>query len=78
MKQYLADSDEMMGKYYDFAKNIMSLTTQGNVEEISRLMENTAPPLINEFEKIVESMESHQQKQWIQALRQPMFKQLRF
>ncbi|WP_308723107.1 methyl-accepting chemotaxis protein [Paenibacillus polysaccharolyticus] len=62
MKQYLADSSELMIKYYDIAKNIMSLTKQGNVEEISGLMENTVPPLITEFENIVESMENHQQK----------------
>nr|WP_154890978.1 methyl-accepting chemotaxis protein [Paenibacillus xylanexedens] len=62
MKEYLADSSELMIKYYDIAKNIMSLTKQGNVEEISGLMENTVPPLITEFENIVESMENHQQK----------------
>ncbi|WP_434749696.1 methyl-accepting chemotaxis protein [Paenibacillus amylolyticus] len=62
MKQYLANSDEMMSKYYDFSKNVMSLTKQGNVDEISRLMEGTAPQIISEFEKIVESMENHQQK----------------
>ncbi|WP_342552551.1 methyl-accepting chemotaxis protein [Paenibacillus sp. FSL R7-0652] len=62
MKQYLVSSDEMMKQYYDFSKNVMSLTTQGNVGEISRLMESTAPQLIAEFEGIVESMEKHQQK----------------
>lgn len=62
MKQYLADSSELMIKYYDIAKNIMSLTKQGNVEELSGLMENTVPSLITEFENIVESMENHQQK----------------
>lgn len=62
MKQYLLSSDQMMKQYYDFSKNVMSLTTQGNVGEISRLMESTAPQLIAEFEGIVESMEKHQQK----------------
>ncbi|MGF6357640.1 methyl-accepting chemotaxis protein [Paenibacillus sp. 4624] len=62
MKQYLVDSGELMSQYYDISKNVMSLTKQGKVEEISRLMENTVPPLITEFENIVESMENHQQK----------------
>lgn len=62
MKDNMARSDEMMGKYYDFAKNIMSLTKQGNTEELSRLMEGTGPQIIGEFEKIVEAMETHQQK----------------
>ncbi|WP_427052257.1 methyl-accepting chemotaxis protein [Paenibacillus sp. TC-CSREp1] len=62
MKDYIAKSDEMMGKYYDFTKNIMSLTKQGNTEELSRLMEGTGPQIVNELEAIVQSMESHQQK----------------
>lgn len=62
MQQYISNSEEMMSQYYDIAQNIMSLTKQGEVEEVSRLMEETVPPLIDNFEEIVESMENHQQK----------------
>ncbi|CAI6082916.1 hypothetical protein PAECIP112173_03726 [Paenibacillus sp. JJ-100] len=62
MKQYISDSEKMMSEYNDLAQNIMSLTKQGEVEEVSRLMEETAPPLIESFEEVVESMENHQQK----------------
>lgn len=61
MKDYLTQSDEAMSKYHQFAKNIMTLTRQGNNSEISRLMQDTAPALIGEFEAIVNNMEKHQQ-----------------
>ncbi|MBR2566842.1 MAG: methyl-accepting chemotaxis protein [Paenibacillus sp.] len=62
MQQYISNSEEMMSQYYDLSQNIMSLTKQGEVEEVSRLMGETGPPLIDNFEEIVESMENHQQK----------------
>jgi len=61
MKDYLTQSDEAMSKYYEFAQNIMTLTRQGNNSEITRLMQDTAPDLIGEFEAIVNNMEKHQQ-----------------
>ncbi|MCW3794984.1 methyl-accepting chemotaxis protein [Paenibacillus sp. LS1] len=61
MKDYLTQSDESMNKYYEFAQNIMTLTRQGNNSEISRLLQETAPGIIAEFEGIVEGMERHQQ-----------------
>lgn len=61
MKDYLTQSDEAMSKYHQFAQNIMTLTRQGNNSEISRLMQDTAPALIGEFEAIVNNMEKHQQ-----------------
>ncbi|MCP1186287.1 methyl-accepting chemotaxis protein [Paenibacillus sp. 1781tsa1] len=61
MKDYLTQSDEAMSKYHQFAQNIMTLTRQGNNNEISRLMQDTAPGLIGEFEAIVNNMEKHQQ-----------------
>lgn len=61
MKDYLTQSDEAMSKYYEFAQNIMTLTRQGNNSEITRLMQDTAPDLIGEYEAIVNNMEKHQQ-----------------
>ncbi|MFX3647019.1 MAG: methyl-accepting chemotaxis protein [Paenibacillus sp.] len=61
MKDYLTQSDESMNKYYAFVQNIMTLTKQGNNSEISRLLQETAPGIIAEFEAIVEGMEKHQQ-----------------
>ncbi|WP_339284083.1 methyl-accepting chemotaxis protein [Paenibacillus sp. FSL R5-0486] len=61
MKDYLSRSDEAMSQYYELAQQIMTLTRQGNNSEISRLLKDTAPSLISEFEGIVEGMETHQQ-----------------
>lgn len=61
MKDYLSRSDEAMSQYYELAQQIMTLTRQGNNSEISRLLKDTAPSLISEFEAIVEGMETHQQ-----------------
>ncbi|MBD8841886.1 methyl-accepting chemotaxis protein [Paenibacillus sp. CFBP 13594] len=61
MKDYLSRSDEAMSRYYELAQQIMILTRQGNNSEISRLLKDTAPSLISEFEGIVEGMETHQQ-----------------
>lgn len=61
MKDYLSRSDEAMSRYYEHAQQIMTLTRQGNNSEISRLLKDTAPSLISEFEGIVEGMETHQQ-----------------
>lgn len=61
MKDYLSRSDEAMSRYYELAQQIMTLTRQGNNSEISRLLKDTAPSLISEFEGIVEGMETHQQ-----------------
>ncbi|WP_433746566.1 methyl-accepting chemotaxis protein [Paenibacillus amylolyticus] len=61
MKDYLSRSDEAMSQYYELAQQIMTLTRQGNNSEISRLLKDTAPSLISEFEGIVEVMETHQQ-----------------
>ncbi|OMF65068.1 methyl-accepting chemotaxis protein [Paenibacillus sp. FSL R5-0766] len=61
MKDYLSRSDEAMSQYYELAQQIMTLTRQGDNSEISRLLKDTAPSLISEFEGIVEEMETHQQ-----------------
>ena len=61
MKDHLSRSDEAMSQYYELAQQIMTLRQDRGITVKSRLLKDTAPSLISEFEGIVEGMETHQQ-----------------